>query len=117
MMKSYPINSKKVLLTGFSMGGEGTWYLAGRHQDLFTAAIPIAGAPDNTVNWSIPLLAIHSTADTVLPYAKTAKHVENLKNQGAPVELLTVTNHSHYKTDEYTSVRREMIDWLRKAWK
>ena len=43
IIASYHIDTDKTLLTGYSMGGAGTWYLAGRNQDRFAAAIPIAG--------------------------------------------------------------------------
>src|SRR5262249_24914389 len=45
VMKTYPIDPKRVVVTGFSMGGQGTWFMAARHQDLYTAAIPVAGEP------------------------------------------------------------------------
>ena len=41
-MKTYAIDPKRVVVTGFSLGGQGTWFLASRHQDVFTAAIPVA---------------------------------------------------------------------------
>ncbi len=33
----------RVYLTGLSMGGHGTWYLAYRHPELFAAIVPICG--------------------------------------------------------------------------
>ena len=101
VMKTYAINPKKVVLTGFSMGGIGTWQIANRNQDLFTSAVPIAGEPGgNEIEWTIPVLAIHSTADSVLPFTKTAKHVEQLKSQGKNVERLTLTKPSRHKEEE-----------------
>src|SRR5262245_28071734 len=39
VLKAYPIDPKKVVLSGFSAGGIGTWYIAPRVSDVFTAAI------------------------------------------------------------------------------
>ncbi|TYQ16593.1 UNVERIFIED_CONTAM: putative peptidase [Acetivibrio alkalicellulosi] len=41
--KAYNINKNKVYLTGYSMGGYGTWYLGTKHSDLFAAIAPVAG--------------------------------------------------------------------------
>ena len=35
---------KRVYLTGFSLGGYGVWHLINKRPDLFTAAVPLAGA-------------------------------------------------------------------------
>ena len=43
----YAIDPARILVTGFSMGGRGTWYMASRHPDLFKAAIPMAARTDS----------------------------------------------------------------------
>ena len=47
VMRVYNIDEQKTLVTGYSMGGRGTWYLASRNQDYFRAALPIAGLPES----------------------------------------------------------------------
>ena len=42
---AYNIDPQRILVTGYSMGGIGTWHLAARHQDRFTAALVMAGVP------------------------------------------------------------------------
>ena len=39
----YQIDPDRVYVMGFSMGGTGSWFLAGRHPDLLAAASPCAG--------------------------------------------------------------------------
>lgn len=39
----YEIDPDRVYVAGFSMGGSGSWYLAGRHPDLFAGAAPFSG--------------------------------------------------------------------------
>ncbi|MDQ5827429.1 MAG: dienelactone hydrolase family protein [Chloroflexota bacterium] len=117
-MKSYPINPKKVLITGFSMGAIGTWYIGVRHQDLFTAAIPIAGKPaDEDSKWTIPVYVIHSTKDAVLPIGPTKKYVEKLKVNGANVELKIIDDLTHFETSRYVKPLKEAQSWLGQAWK
>src|SRR5262249_57751359 len=85
-MKTYAIDPKRVALTGFSMGGEGTWYIGSRHQDLFTAVIPIAGRPAGSTDWKIPVCVIHSKKDQVVPIGPAEQHVKALRAKGAKVE-------------------------------
>ena len=49
--KSYAIDQKKVVVTGFSMGGRGTWDWADKYPDRFSAAIPISGTPAASGAW------------------------------------------------------------------
>jgi predicted peptidase len=115
--RSYAIDAKRVVLTGFGIGGQGTWYLAGRHQDLFTAAIPIAGEPaGGTAQWTIPLCAINSEHDLVRPLERTEKEVEALKTKGVKAELKVVSGVGHGQTIKYHVPLREAIYWVRDAW-
>lgn len=117
VMKTYAIDPKRVLLTGFSMGGKGTWYLGGRHQDLFTAAIPIAGGPAGAADWRIPVLVIHAEQDEMLPIGPTRRHVEELRAKGARVELRAVAELTHYQTALYAGPLRDTVGWLMEVWK
>ena len=40
VLDSYNIDETRVVVTGFSMGGAGTWDWAGRYPERFSAAIP-----------------------------------------------------------------------------
>src|SRR5213593_1435422 len=58
---NYNIDIKKVVVTGFSMGGRGTWYFGSKYPGRFSAAIPMAGVPpESAAGWRLPVLAIHS---------------------------------------------------------
>jgi predicted peptidase len=118
VMKTYAIDPKKVLLTGFSMGGIGTWHIAGRHQDLFTAAIPIAGKPAaEGTEWKIPLYVVHSKNDDVLPYDPVEKHVKALKEKEVNVLLAPVEGLGHYETNAYAVPLSGAMGWLMQVWK
>jgi hypothetical protein len=39
----YQVDPDRVYVMGFSMGGTGSWFMAGRHPDLFAGAIPAHG--------------------------------------------------------------------------
>lgn len=116
-LQTFAIDPKRVLLLGFSMGGKGAWYIGGRHQDLFTAAVPIAGSPDDVVGvWRIPVYVIHAAKDEILPWGPTQDHVERLKARGADVELRVLDDVTHYQVGRYARPLREALPWLRERW-
>ena len=43
MMEKLPIDPKRIYLTGYSMGGYGTFHLLAQEPKLWAAAIPVAG--------------------------------------------------------------------------
>src|SRR5258706_6000375 len=40
-MREFHVDPSRVYLTGLSMGGHGTWYVAYRHPELFAAVVPL----------------------------------------------------------------------------
>jgi predicted peptidase len=119
LKESYYIDGKRVLITGFSMGGIGTWYMAARHPEVFSAAIPTAGASDAQTIKSIgdiPIYVIHSRADTVLPIAQTEKIVAALKEQGKKIEFVVLQGVDHYDTSGFTQALKDAVPWLKKTW-
>lgn len=120
VMKSYPIDRRKVLISGFSMGARGTWFIGGRLQNLFTAAIIVAGKPptgETDVKWKIPLYVIHSKKDNVFPLELTQKYVEKIKAAGANVELVVLDDAQHHEIDKYVKPLKETEVWLKRVWK
>src|SRR6195256_2233127 len=66
VLTSYAIDKKKIAVTGYSMGGTGSWHFAEKFPQRFSAAIPIAGTPSETAaGWRLPVLAIHFRDDPV----------------------------------------------------
>lgn len=116
VMKSYTVDPHKVALTGYSMGGIGTWFIGSKHQDLFTAAIPVSSAPAGEVNWRIPLYVIHSTDDEILPIDPVREHVAMLKERGAQIEFRELGKLSHYNTGSFVPALRDASSWLAGLW-
>ncbi|MDE3001502.1 MAG: prolyl oligopeptidase family serine peptidase [Gemmatimonadota bacterium] len=116
---NYMIDEARTLVTGFSMGGRGTWYMAARHPDLFRAAIPISGRPEENateVDWQVPLLVIHSVADEVIPFGPVESTVRALKGADVRIDLIVVQNVGHYDIQLYVEPLRAAVPWIRRAW-
>jgi pimeloyl-ACP methyl ester carboxylesterase len=41
LRRAYPVDPDRIYLTGYSMGGEGTWSIGLRHPSLFAALVPV----------------------------------------------------------------------------
>jgi predicted peptidase len=116
---AYAVDAQKTLITGYSMGGIGTWYLAIHHQDLFAAALPMASRPPSAavdVDWHIPLYIIHSRRGELFPLEPVETAVSQLKAQGTDVDLTVVDTVTHYETQRFVQPPSEAIPWIEEAW-
>jgi predicted peptidase len=115
----YNIDARRTLITGYSMGGIGTWHLAARHQDRFAAALVMAGLPPPHIvdaQWEIPLYVIHSRQDEVMPLKRTKDVVGQLQARGVSVDLVILHGVTHYETGRFVEPLRAAIPWIEQAW-
>jgi predicted peptidase len=116
--KSYTIDQKKVLVTGFSMGGQGTWYWADKYPEQFSAAIPISGTPTpSAASWRIPVFAVHSRDDQVQPIGPTEQRIAELKKRGINAQIVVLNGIEHFETYKFVSGLRQAVPWVREVWK
>jgi len=114
------IDERRVAVTGFSMGGIGTYRLAARHPEVFRAAVPVAGAPDKgdlEAAARVPLYIIHGEADEIIPLDEVRPALEALQKAGANVRVVVVPGLTHYQTAAYVPALKKAADWLKRAWK
>jgi predicted peptidase len=118
--REYNVDPARVLLTGYSMGAIGTWYLASRHQDVFSAALIVAGLPPAgaaEADWRIPLYVIHSRADERLLLKPTADAVKRLEQRGVQVRLVVVDDPTHYQVPAFVAYVRAAVPWIERTWR
>lgn len=117
---NYRIDPRRTLVTGYSMGGAGTWYLAARNQKRFRGAVPVSGRPQDEAigaSWEIPIYAIHSRQDEVIPFASAEAAINQLKAKGVAVELVAVDGITHFETTRFILPLRAAIPWIQNVWK
>ena len=115
----HAIDRTRVLVTGFSLGGHGTWFFATRHSDLFTGAIPMAGSPgDSALDGlgTMPVHIIHGGNDDVVPYGPTAEAVQQLRDRGHPVEFTLLERVGHFTMGAYVEPLRSAGEWMVEQW-
>jgi len=115
---SYRVDTRRVVVTGFSMGGAGTWHFASRFPGRFSAAMPMAGRPpDDLAAWKMPVLAIHSRNDEVVPIGPAEARIKELKSSGVRAEMIVLTGIAHHETHRFADGLRRAVPWLRDTWK
>ncbi|HVN76533.1 MAG TPA: prolyl oligopeptidase family serine peptidase [Thermoanaerobaculaceae bacterium] len=117
--RTFKIDPARTLITGYSMGGTGAWFLAARHQDLFRAALIVSGRPlarADEIEWRIPLEVIHSRDDERIPLKPTADAVAAMRARGADVRLEVVDGLTHYQVAGFVRYLRAAVPWVRSAW-
>jgi len=118
VIASYNIDTKKIVVTGFSMGGRGTWYFAGKYPQRFSAAIPVAGVPPaSAAGWRTPVFAIHSRNDEVAPIGPTEQRIKDLEQFGIHAQLITLSGITHFQTYRFVDGLKRAVPWLKDLWK
>ena len=104
IMADYSIDRRRVLVVGYSMGGRGTWFMSSHHKDLFTAAIPMAGATGDDKLDSLatmPTYIIHSRRDEVVPFAPAERNARELERLGRTVKFEALSEPTHFDMAAY----------------
>ena len=114
VLARYSVNTKKLVVTGFSMGGTGSWHFAATYPERFSAAIPIAGRPpESALGWRLPVLAIHSRNDQIAPIGPTETRIAELQKSGVNAKLIALTGITHYETYRFADGLRQAVPWIK----
>ena len=127
VIEAYNIDASKTIVTGYSMGGFGTWHWASKFQDRFAGAIPIAGMPADMdtfretrkmldVDWKIPLYIIHSKVDGLIDIGPTEDYVKQLKADGKDVTFQVLTVITHHQENFLPEPMGKTVPWIKKVW-
>jgi predicted peptidase len=76
--QTYPIDADRIVVTGLSMGGYGSWRLAAATPERFAAIAPVCGGGDPETADSlveIPVWNFHGSADNVVPEQRSLEMV------------------------------------------
>ncbi len=108
------VDPDRVLVTGLSMGGYGTWALALREPRRFAALAPICGGGDPTRAAEIahiPEWVFHGALDDVVPARNSEEMVAALRAAGGDVRFTLYPDLAH---DSWTRAYGEqaLYDWL-----
>lgn len=112
--KHYKVDPERVYVTGLSMGGFGTWALAGKAPPRLAAIAPICGGGEPI--WTrqfahLPVWAFHGAKDRVVPLERTQVMIDALKANGGDPKLTVYPEAEHDSWTE-TYNNPELYEWL-----
>lgn len=110
-----PIDESRIYLTGSSMGGSGTWYLAAKYPQIFAAAVPLCGGGDPKqaeVLKTIPFWVFHGDQDDQVPVERSRSMVEAVKAAGGEWMNYTELAGAGHLITATVYPRPELHDWI-----
>lgn len=123
VLEEYPVDPRRVYLTGLSMGGFGAWRLAGRYPERFAAAVIVCGGGNPYIYLvdqqadiaerfrKLPIWVFHGDQDDVVPIEESRRMVGALEQIGAPVRFTIYKGVGH---DSWTQTyyNPAIYEWL-----
>lgn len=110
---TYNVDSSRIYAIGYSMGGFGTYELATRYPELFSAIAPICGGCDPTkasVIKDLPIWSFHGTADAVVNIDANRAMYKNLQSLGS--ENVHYTEYDGLDHGIWFKAMDDVTDWL-----
>lgn len=115
--KQFQTDPSRRAVTGFSMGAIGAWHMQAINDGYFSAAIPIAGYPQETVEQvATPTYAIMSNADKVFALEPFERLIATLRGGGAVIESEIVSGVDHYDLSGFSEAVARAAHWLGELW-
>jgi len=112
----WPIDGDKILITGFSNGGIGSWTYALNYPDLFCAAIPMAGSYTSD-KIKVPTYVIHGAKDELFDKEKIIKRLQRSIQKGSNITYEILPYFTHYMACDYAeSLKRKATKVKTKIW-
>lgn len=121
LIKKFRIDTNRIYLTGESLGGSGTWFLATKYPDKFAAIAPMCGFTshmdfidkniDKLIN--IPIWAFHGKIDNVVPYEETERIINKLERKNRDL-IFTIEPEVGHWINWLAYSNQELYDWFLK---
>ena len=121
--REYAVDTKRIYLTGLSMGGYGTWSLGLKYPEKFAAIAPICGGGEliavilasrdkPQALKTLGVWAFHGGKDPVVPVEESRRMVEAIKKAGAEDVKLTVYPEAGHDSWTETYKNPELYQWF-----
>lgn len=128
VVKNFNINTNKIILSGFSMGGYGVYRTFYEYPEMFSALAIISGHPDLARNWrieeginfldqdmaslfsDIPIFVYHGKKDLNCPFELTEQMVNMIRKHNPNIEFIVDENEGHSNINKEN--REKYHRWL-----
>ncbi|MES2177941.1 MAG: dienelactone hydrolase family protein [Gemmatimonadota bacterium] len=103
LIKEFPVDNRRIYLTGQSMGGAGVWNMTAHRPGFFAAAVACCGSAsldDAAASLATPLWNFHGEADQTVPVSVSRTRLAALRKAGG-----------HPLSTEYAGVGHNAWEW------
>lgn len=100
--KEFSVDPNRRVLSGWSMGGYGTWSVAAADPDRWSAIVPMAGGGTPQMAASLkdkPIWAFHGSEDAAIRPSQSRRMIAALRKEGGEPRYTEVTGGGHEITD------------------
>jgi predicted esterase len=116
----YRIDTNRIYLTGLSLGGSGTWYLAMKYPTTFAAIAPISGKTSHMQFLSdsactlagTPIWIFHGKADEIVDVNETYQIARRLDQCNVTYSLSIFDGQKHWQTPWEVYGGDELYGWF-----
>lgn len=116
---NYAVDTRRIYLTGLSMGGHGCWHLATTYPQRFAAIAPICGWATRLLGFpervyvlnDVPVWAFHGAKDDIVPVGESEKLVDALNACGGNARF-TIYPHAEHDSWTQTYDNPELYEWF-----
>ncbi|MDD6094785.1 MAG: dockerin type I domain-containing protein [Clostridia bacterium] len=115
LSERFSTDRDRFYVTGYSMGGYGTWDLLSRHGELFAAGMPLCGGGDTSAGAAladIPIRAFHGTADTTVPTLGSENMYKSILRAGGTKITYTALEGMGHNVWDTVYADEENMQWL-----
>jgi predicted peptidase len=113
-LDQYEVDENRVVLTGLSMGGFGTWCIGARRPERFSALVPICGGgdPKDAADLAkVPAWCYHGDADGAVPVERSREMVDAIRAAGGEVRYNELAGVGHNSWDPAYG-NPQVIAWM-----
>ena len=112
LKKEYPIDPNRIIITGFSLGGNGTYRMVKNYPNYFAGAMPLAASTGFEENMTkTTIWAIHGKDDNQVSWGSEKKAMEQVISINPKSKYTLLEGRGHMICDEVYA-NSKVIDWF-----
>ena len=111
-LRHWPVDPDRIAVTGYGLGGIGSYQLADKYGELFSAVIPMAGAYPPEERLTVPAYVIHGTLDNVFLVNFAREEVRAARALGSDIRLVEAEGLGHGLPCAYLDYFKAAAVWL-----
>lgn len=115
VVNEYNVDKDHIIITGHSLGGNGTWDMVARYPGFFSAAVPVSGCPSASVDkyLDLPIRSYVGASESSYYKNCNTNYAPKINNSGGNIQYILVPS----PNDTHGAVINvygdsELIEWM-----